>query len=50
MLQSLEKGSRTEIDFINGAVVREGERLGVPTPVNRTLVACVKGIEKGLFA
>jgi 2-dehydropantoate 2-reductase len=50
MLQSLEKGSVTEIDFINGAVVREGERLGVPTPVNRTLVACVKGIEKGINA
>jgi 2-dehydropantoate 2-reductase len=50
MLQSLEKGSVTEVDFINGAVVREGERLGVPTPVNRTLVACVKGIEKGLSA
>jgi 2-dehydropantoate 2-reductase len=50
MLQSLEKGSVTEIDFINGAIVREGERLGVPTPVNRTLVACVKGIEKGLGA
>jgi 2-dehydropantoate 2-reductase len=50
MLQSLEKGSVTEIDFINGAIVREGERLGVPTPVNRTLVACVKGIEKGISA
>lgn len=48
MLQSLEKGSVTEIDFINGAVVVEGERLGIPTPVNRTLVACIKGIEKGL--
>lgn len=48
MLQSLEKGSVTEIDFINGAVVREGERLGIPTPVNRTLVACIKGIEKGM--
>jgi 2-dehydropantoate 2-reductase len=48
MLQSLEKGSVTEIDFINGAVVAEGERLHVPTPVNRTLVACVKGIERGL--
>jgi 2-dehydropantoate 2-reductase len=48
MLQSLEKGSVTEIDFINGAVVREGERLGIPTPVNRTLVACIKGIEEGL--
>jgi 2-dehydropantoate 2-reductase len=48
MLQSLEKGSVTEIDFINGAVVAEGERLQVPTPVNRTLVACIKGIEKGM--
>lgn len=46
MLQSLEKGSVTEIDFINGAVVRWGERCQVQTPVNRTLVACVKGIER----
>lgn len=45
MLQSLEKGSRTEIDFINGSVVRWGERCGVPTPVNRALVAGIKGIE-----
>lgn len=48
MLQSLEKGSMTEIDFINGAVVRWGERCGVPTPVNRTLVACIKGIERAM--
>jgi 2-dehydropantoate 2-reductase len=48
ILQSLEKGSVTEIDFINGAVVREGRRLGVPTPVNDTLVACIRGIEHGL--
>ena len=46
MLQSLEKGRRTEIDFINGAVVREGRRMGVPTPVNATLVALVKGVEE----
>ena len=45
MLQSLEKGQMTEIDFINGAVVRWGERSGIPTPVNRTLLACIKGIE-----
>jgi 2-dehydropantoate 2-reductase len=45
MLQSLEKGLATEIDFINGAVVSAGERCGVATPVNRTLVACIKGIE-----
>lgn len=46
MLQSLEKGSVTEIDFINGAVVRWGERHRIPTPVNRTLTACIKGIER----
>lgn len=45
MLQDIEKGARTEIDFINGAVVKRGEQHGVPTPVNRTLVAGVKGIE-----
>lgn len=48
MLQSLEKGSITEIDYINGAVVRQGLKFGVPTPVNQTLVACIKGIERGL--
>jgi 2-dehydropantoate 2-reductase len=48
MLQSLEKGSITEIDYINGAVVRWGERAGVPTPVNRALVAAIKGIERSL--
>lgn len=48
MLQSLEKRSITEVDFINGSVVRWGERLGVPTPVNATLVACIKGIERAM--
>ena len=48
MLQSLEKGSITEIDFINGAVVRWGQRCGIVTPVNATLVSCVKGIEAAL--
>jgi 2-dehydropantoate 2-reductase len=48
MLQSLEKGSITEVDFINGAVVRWGERLSVATPVNATLVGCIKGIEHAL--
>lgn len=48
MLQSIEKGSVTEIDYVNGAVVRWGARAGVPTPVNQALVACVKGVEKSL--
>ncbi|MCE5262422.1 MAG: ketopantoate reductase family protein [Deltaproteobacteria bacterium] len=48
MRQDVERGMKTEIDFINGAVVRLGEKLGVPTPVNRTLTALIKGIEFGL--
>lgn len=48
MLQSLEKGSVTEIDYVNGAVVAVGERLGVATPVNRSLLALVKGLESRL--
>lgn len=48
MLQDIEKGSRTEIDFINGSVVRLGERYKIPTPVNRVLVAGIKGIEHHL--
>ena len=35
----------SEIDFINGAVARLGKRHGIPTPVNQTLVAAVKGLE-----
>ena len=49
MLQSLEKGSVTEIDFVNGSVVRWGARCGVPTPVNQTLVAAMKGIENHML-
>ena len=49
MLQSLEKGSVTEVDFVNGAVVRWGAQRGIPTPVNQALVACIKGIERDLF-
>ena len=31
---------------INGAVVAQGAKYNVPTPVNETLVACVTGIER----
>lgn len=44
--QSLEFKRPTEIDFINGSVVEYGKKYGIKTPVNQTLVACVKGIEK----
>jgi ketopantoate reductase len=42
MLQDIERGRPTEIDAINGAIVREGARLGVPTPYNRALLLLVK--------
>src|SRR6266540_1140803 len=45
MLQDAMRGSPTEIDTINGAVVREGQRLGVPTPVNRLLAALVRALD-----
>jgi 2-dehydropantoate 2-reductase len=45
MLQDVERGRRTEIDALNGAIVELGRRVGVNTPVNETLVAAVKGLE-----
>jgi len=45
MLQDREAGRRTEIETINGAVAREGRRLGVPTPVCDTLCDLVRIIE-----
>lgn len=45
MLQDIEKGRWTEIDYINGAVVRAGRRAGVPTPYNQALTLLVKMIE-----
>jgi 2-dehydropantoate 2-reductase len=44
--QDLSRGKRTEIDAFNGTVSRLGEKLGVATPVNRTLHALVKLLEE----
>ena len=41
MLRDVEQGRRTEIDSINGAVVRMGRERGVPTPVNAMLTRLV---------
>lgn len=43
--QDLARGKPTEIDHLNGFVVRKGEALGIPTPANRALHALVKLIE-----
>jgi 2-dehydropantoate 2-reductase len=45
MLADIRRGVETEIDVMNGAVAREGERLGIDTPVNRTLTGLVHALE-----
>lgn len=45
MLQDILKKKQTEIDFINGVIVRFGQELGIPVPVNSLLVDLVKTIE-----
>jgi len=46
MLQDVERGRRTEIDFINGAIVKKAEELGIDVPYNRALICIVKAMEK----
>jgi 2-dehydropantoate 2-reductase len=46
MLQDVEARRPTEIDYLNGGIVRFGEEHGVPTPLNRTIWALVKGLER----
>lgn len=45
MLQDVLNNKRTEIDYINGALARQGKALGIPTPVNEVLTNLVKTIE-----
>ena len=46
MLQDVLKRRMTEIEAINGAIVREGENTGIPTPVNQTLTNLVQTIQE----
>ncbi len=45
MLQDVLRKKRTEIDFINGVIVRFGQELSIPVPVNAMLVDLMKTIE-----
>jgi len=47
MGQDMQKGRRTEIEFLNGFVVREGEKVGMACRANAVLVDIVKRVEKG---
>jgi len=45
MLQDVEARRQTEVDYLNGGIVRFGEEHGVPTPLNAAIQALVKGVE-----
>lgn len=47
MLQDIERGRRTEVDYINGAIAREARALGMEAPLNEALTALVKAMEAG---
>ena len=46
MLQDVLNKKATEVDYINGAVVREGDVLGILTPTNRVLTSMVRAIQE----
>lgn len=50
MLQDVLRGSPTEIDVINGAIVREADKLGLQAPVNKMLTGFIKAIEASYSA
>src|ERR1700749_1220852 len=47
MGQDMAKGRLTEIEFINGHIVREGEKLGMNCRANAILTDIVKRVERG---
>jgi 2-dehydropantoate 2-reductase len=46
MLQDVEAKRETEIDYLNGGIVRFGREHGVPTPLNEAVTAMIKGLER----
>ena len=46
-MQDISKGRPTEVDYLNGVVVRKGQEVNVPTPLNEAVTSLVKQIEQG---
>jgi 2-dehydropantoate 2-reductase len=46
MLQDVLKGKKTEIDFINGRIVKYAKELGIRVPINESLTYLIKGMER----
>ena len=49
MLKDVQNGRKCEIDYINGAVVKVGQEVGIATPLCEKVVEIVHGIENGLY-
>src|SRR5204863_7858079 len=47
MAQDIQKGRRTEIDFINGFIAEKGKEAGIPAPTHEVMVRLVKQVERG---
>lgn len=47
MLQDIERGRKTEIEFLNGYIVKKGREIDIPTPVNEAIVDMVREVEAG---
>ena len=45
MLQDVLAKRQTEVDFMNGAIVEWGQKIGVPTPLNKAMWELIKGLE-----
>ena len=50
MLQDVEAGRKTEVDIFAGKVVALGEKYGVPTPINRTMLQIIRVLEQKTLA
>ena len=44
-LQDIKKGQRTEIDTLNGCILRLGKKYSIPTPTHAIIVELTKGLE-----
>jgi len=44
-LQDLQRGNGTEVEYLNGAIVKLGEKHGIATPVNKMILDLIKYLE-----
>jgi 2-dehydropantoate 2-reductase len=47
MAQDIQKGRRTEIDFLNGLIASKGNEVGCPAPTHERMVELVRQVERG---